>query len=84
MGLDGPPQLGDRALGRLAEDLGEAEAGEGLDQSRRARDENDLRKKVRAALPDDIVQKNLGRSGQDEPAEAADEEQPEAESEVLS
>ena len=47
-----------------------------------AGDEDDLRKQLRAALADDVVQQELGRAGQNEPAEAVDEEQAESEGEA--
>ncbi len=48
----------------------------------RAGHQNDLRQQLRAALADDVVEQELGRAGQDEPAEAVDEEKPESESEA--
>src|SRR6185436_7370683 len=53
--------------------------GEGLDQRRRAGHEDDLEQELAVALGYDVVEQHLGRSRQNEAAEAADQEQPQPE-----
>ena len=78
--LDAAPHLGDRALGGLAEDLGEGEGGDGLDQGRRRRRPGRSgRAAPRWPLPMTSSSRNLVVPGSTRPASAVDEQQAEAE-----
>ena len=77
--LDPAAHFGDRALRGLAEDLGQRERRDRLDERRAAGGQDEHAEELAAALADHLVEEELRRAGQDQPAESVDGEEPEAE-----
>ena len=77
--LDAAAHLGDRVLGRPAEDLGEGKARDGLDQGRPSRGQDDPDEQLALALADDVVEQDLGRARKHQAGHAGEQQQAEAE-----
>ena len=75
--LHAPPHLGDRALGGLAEDLGQGIRGDRLEQRRARRGEDEDGEKLAPSLCEDLVQEVSRHEGDDETGQPVDEQNPE-------
>ena len=76
-----PAHLGDRALGRHAEHLGQRKRRHRLHQRRGARRHRQRDQEVGAALADDVVNQVLGKRRQHESGETIDQHQRQADAE---
>ena len=77
-----PAHLGDRALGRLAEHLGQRKRGDRLDDRRHSRHQHELPEELAVPLADHVVEQVFGGVREDQPREAVDRHQKEPQREA--
>jgi hypothetical protein len=75
--LQPDPKVRDQALGRLAQELGQREGGDGLHHHGGADNGRDRSEQPEVAFPHDVVDQILGRAGKHKTGQAVDQDQEE-------